>query len=83
MGDRGNYREAYMQSRAELRHRMHSPPASVGEWLHKVTLGYYQYHAVPDNLHRLNIFAERHISYLGWAYNPVGRRSQRTFLPSL
>ena len=29
--------------KAELRRRMHEPVASVGEWLQKVTLGYYQY----------------------------------------
>ncbi len=36
--------------KAELRRRMHLPPALVGEWLQKVTLGYYQYHAIPGNL---------------------------------
>jgi len=30
--------------KAELRRRMHEPVASVGEWLQKVTLGYYQYY---------------------------------------
>jgi RNA-directed DNA polymerase len=45
--------------KAELRRRMHSPPASVGIWLQKMILGYYQYHAVPGNLHRLKIFVHR------------------------
>ena len=45
--------------KAELRHRMHEPVASVGEWLQRVTLGYYRYHAVPGNIDRLNIFAQR------------------------
>ena len=64
--------------KAELRHRMHSPPASVGEWLHKVTLGYYQYHAVPGNLFRLNVFAER-LRRL-WRTVLI-HRSQRGYVP--
>jgi len=36
--------------KAELRYRMHEPIASVGAWLQKVVVGYYQYHAVPGNL---------------------------------
>jgi RNA-directed DNA polymerase len=43
----------------ELRRRMHEPVASVGEWLRSVVLGYYQYHAVPGNSSRLNVFAQR------------------------
>ena len=38
---------------------MHEPSPSVGEWLQKVTLGYYQYHAVPGNLNRLQLFRHR------------------------
>jgi hypothetical protein len=45
--------------KAELRRRMHEPVASVGEWLQKVTLGYYQYHAVPGNLDHLRVFMHR------------------------
>jgi len=45
--------------KAELRHRMHEAVPSVGEWLQKVTLGYYRYHAVPGNIDRLNVFAQR------------------------
>jgi group II intron reverse transcriptase/maturase len=45
--------------KAELRFRMHEPVASVGAWLQKVVLGYYQYHAVPGNLDRLRIFGQR------------------------
>src|SRR5215813_10735824 len=47
------------QIKAELRRRMHDPVASVGEWLKRVTLGYYNYYAVPGNIDRLNIFAQR------------------------
>jgi len=60
--------------KAELRRRMHSPPAAVGAWLQKVTLGYYQYHAVPGNLPQLKIFIAR----LGRLWRLVlMRRSQR------
>src|SRR6476661_2509609 len=45
--------------KAELRYRMHEPVASVGAWLQKVVVGYYQYHAVPGNLDRLRIFGQR------------------------
>jgi RNA-directed DNA polymerase len=34
--------------KAELRRRMHEPTASVGEWLKKVVMGYYQYNAVRE-----------------------------------
>jgi hypothetical protein len=47
------------QIKAELRRRMHDPVASVGEWLKRVTLGYYNYYAVPGNIDRLNVFAQR------------------------
>ena len=43
----------------ELRRRMHEPTASVGEWLQKVVMGYYRYHAVPGNLDRLRVFGRR------------------------
>jgi RNA-directed DNA polymerase len=45
--------------KAELIRRRHDPPASVGEWLQKVVLGYYRYHAVPGNLVQLKIFQHR------------------------
>ncbi len=45
--------------KAELVRRKHEPSALVGEWLKKVTLGYYQYHAVPGNLDRLRVFMHR------------------------
>ncbi len=31
--------------KSELQRRMHDRTAEVGAWLHKVVLGYYQYHA--------------------------------------
>jgi len=45
--------------KAELRRRMHEPTASVGEWLKKVVMGYYRYHAIPGNLDRLRVFGQR------------------------
>src|ERR1017187_3450470 len=45
--------------KAELPRGMHEPVASVGEWLKRVTLGYYQYHAVPGNLDHLRVFMHR------------------------
>jgi RNA-directed DNA polymerase len=45
--------------KAELNRRRHEPKATVGEWLQKVTLGYYRYHAVPGNMPQLEIFRHR------------------------
>jgi group II intron reverse transcriptase/maturase len=45
--------------KAELLRRKHEPTAQVGEWLKKVVLGYYQYHAVPGNMNRLSVFVHR------------------------
>jgi group II intron reverse transcriptase/maturase len=45
--------------KAELRRRMHEPSSQVGEWLQKVILGYFQYHAVPGNSDRLDVFVYR------------------------
>jgi RNA-directed DNA polymerase len=51
---------AKLQSiRLELRRRRHEPIARVGEWLGKVTKGYYLYHAVPGNMRQLNVFRYR------------------------
>jgi group II intron reverse transcriptase/maturase len=59
---------------AELRRQMHAPTSEVGEWLQRVTLGYYQYHAIPGNLNRLRLF--RHRLRLLWRRVLV-RRSQK------
>jgi group II intron reverse transcriptase/maturase len=61
----------------ELQRRRHEPVASVGAWLRKVVSGYYQYHAVPGNLHRLNLFRWR----LSWVWRrALSRRSQRSYI---
>jgi RNA-directed DNA polymerase len=64
--------------KAELRYRMHEPVASVGEWLQKVVVGYYQYHAVPGNTDRLRVFGQR-LRRL-WRLT-LRRRSQTGMLP--
>jgi RNA-directed DNA polymerase len=43
----------------ELTRRRHEPTALVGEWLQKVTSGYYHYHAVPGNVPQLQLFRKR------------------------
>src|ERR1700674_458468 len=45
--------------KAELIRRRHEPKAAVGEWLQKVVLGYYRYHAIPGNVPQLEIFRRR------------------------
>jgi len=34
-------------------------PLAFGEWLQKVVLGYYRYHAIPGNVPQLEIFRRR------------------------
>jgi group II intron reverse transcriptase/maturase len=60
--------------KAELGRRRHEPSTLLGPWLQKVTLGYYQYHAVPGNTDRLHLFMHR-LRRL-WRHVLV-RRSQR------
>ena len=64
--------------KAELRCRMHEPVAAVGEWLQKVVVGYYRYHAVPGNTDRLCVFGHR-LRRL-WRLT-LSRRSQTGMLP--
>jgi len=62
--------------KAELRRRMHEPLSRVGEWVRKVLTGYYQYHAIPNNLDQVSLFRHRlrrlwgtvlrHRSQRGW-----------------
>jgi RNA-directed DNA polymerase len=64
--------------KAELRQRMHEPPAQTGEWLGSVVRGYFQYHAVPGNLGSLNQFRKR----LTRLWRHVLRRRSDTHRPS-
>lgn len=53
----GKRRRRKLQAiKQELRRRMHAPIAEVGEWLQSVLRGYYQYHAVAENLSVLSGF---------------------------
>lgn len=60
--------------KAVLRRWKHEPTARVGEWLKRVVLGYYQYHAVPGNSDQLALFQCR-LRVL-WR-NILFRRSQK------
>jgi len=60
--------------KAELQRRKHHRTAEVGDWLRKVVLGYYRYHAVPGNSTQLYLFRRR-VCRL-WR-NVLVRRSQR------
>ena len=42
--------------RDALMRRRHEPPDAVGQWLHRVVQGYFNYYAVPGNLKRLEGF---------------------------
>lgn len=61
--------------RVELRRRMHMPVAKTGDWLKQVVRGYYQYHAVPGNLPRLETFRQQIARH--WRFT-LRRRSQRS-----
>ena len=60
--------------KAELQRRKHHRTTEVGDWLRRVVLGFYQYHAVPGNSTQLRIFCRR-VCRL-WR-NVLIRRSQR------
>jgi group II intron reverse transcriptase/maturase len=40
----------------DLMRRRHEPVAEQGRWLRSVVQGYFNYHAVPDNIRAMNIF---------------------------
>jgi group II intron reverse transcriptase/maturase len=60
---------------AELRRRMHKPIAETGDWLKQVVRGYFNYHAVPGNLPKLETFRQQIARY--WRFT-LRRRSQRS-----
>jgi group II intron reverse transcriptase/maturase len=60
--------------KAQLKRRMHEPIPQQGRWLAQVVRGYFAYHAVPTNSHRLNAF-RYHITVL-WR-RTLRRRSQK------
>lgn len=60
--------------RETLMRRRHEPMQVVGQWLHRVVQGYFNYHAVPGNLKRLAGF--RSEVCRAWRHALL-RRSQR------
>ncbi len=57
-----------------LKRRLHLPIAEQGTWLRQVVLGYYGYHAVPNNIRALSAF-RRQVRWLWW--RALRRRSQK------
>ena len=66
--------------RAELMRRRHESVAIVGKWLNRVVQGYFNYHAVPDNLRRLQGF---HAEVCRAWLLGLRRRSQRHRMTSV
>jgi RNA-directed DNA polymerase len=60
--------------RDKLKRKRHEPIGQVGAWLKRVIRGYFNYHAVPDNLRRLKGF--RHGVCRAW-FKQLRRRSQK------
>lgn len=60
--------------RATLMRRRHEPVPDIGQWLNRVVQGYFNYHAVPTNLVRLDGF--RSEVCRAWRHALL-RRSQR------
>ncbi|HLX27218.1 MAG TPA: group II intron reverse transcriptase/maturase [Casimicrobiaceae bacterium] len=67
-------RATLLSIRQTLLRRRHESVAAVGRWLHRVVQGYYNYHAVPTNLERLDGF--RSEVCRAWRHALL-RRSQR------
>jgi len=60
--------------RDKLIKKRHEPIKQVGAWLKRVIRGYFNYHAVPDNLKRLKGF--RHAVCRAW-FKQLRRRSEQ------
>ncbi len=67
-------RATLMSIRQALMRRRHESIAAIGSWLNRVVQGYYNYHAVPTNLKRLEGF--RSEVCRAWRHALL-RRSQR------
>ena len=61
--------------RAKLRQRMHAAVGETVKWLQSVVRGYFQYHAIPGNEQRLNVFRN---DVLRFWLRQLRRRSQRS-----
>ena len=64
--------------RQALARRMHEPIPEVGRWLRRVVQGYFNYHAVPGNVDRLDAF-RKEVSK-AWLH-ALRRRGQRGRMP--
>ena len=64
--------------RQALTRRMHAPIPEVGSWLRRVVQGYFNYHAVPGNVDRLDAF-RKDVSR-AWLH-ALRRRGQRGRMP--
>ncbi|MFY9512995.1 MAG: reverse transcriptase domain-containing protein [Rubrivivax sp.] len=64
--------------RQALNRRMHEPIPVVGRWLRRVVQGYFNYHAVPGNVDRLDSFREEVAR--AWLH-ALRRRGQRGRMP--
>lgn len=60
--------------RQELRKRMHQPIGETGRWLRRVVQGWLNYHAIPNNSHRIGRFVDEVTRY--WLA-ALRRRSHR------
>jgi group II intron reverse transcriptase/maturase len=58
----------------ELRRRMHDPVEQTGKWLRSVVQGYFNYHAVPGNMQRLQVFRVRVTSLWRWTLRARGQK---------
>jgi RNA-directed DNA polymerase len=61
--------------KAKLQQRLHESTADTLKWLQSVVRGYFQYHAVPGNDHRLRVFRK---DVLRMWLRQLRRRSQRS-----
>lgn len=64
--------------RVALRRNLHRSPAEVGRWLQRVVQGYFNYHAIRGNSHRLDVFRSQVVRL--WM-QALRRRSQRHRMP--
>ena len=78
ISDRKRQRAKLGSLKAELRRRRHDSICQQGVWLRAVVAGYFNYHAVPTNIHALDSFRTQ-VGRL-WCRS-LRRRSQRHRLP--
>src|SRR5271167_1364188 len=71
---RDRMRTTLQALKSELRQWMHQPLHEQGTWLGQVVCGYFAYHAIPTNAHRLGAF--RHDVVALWR-RALRRRSQK------